>query len=567
MLDSVKFLTEVVSKGQNQMPISMPPFTTSRRQCEQGLTLLEVILSLGIISAATIGMNMIASRYADDTKLTIAASQMRTFGEAAKAYIKDNYATVQAVATPSAPAVVDVPTLIASGYLTTGFMSTNAFDQSLCALVLEPTANRLQAMVVAEGGTAIDDLSLGSLAAIVGGSGGGTYSSDATVIRGAVGGWAITTATFDNLVNNVNRKCNGTAGNVRVAAGTPAMALWFENGDTSSAFLARDAVPGRPELNAMNTPIVMNSVQVANNACANLGAIARSSTGAVLSCESSGLWKTQGSSFWKEPVANWFALIALTGNAVGDVRLTLDTQRAFTWNGSAWIALAVDQNGNMSVPGALTVGGNVSAAGQISVGANSRILGNGSQGGHGATTIAGSKNGWTGVEFRDAAGNYQINQMTNRGQIGYWDLATGRWLEYSDTSGNKTLDQTADWASGRLNPGWAVETWGCAAGQIAKAAYTVEDGWAYTGKTLSCVNGVWRNANQGLSAVVGHIFNTHTYIGRYLFCALGYVGDSQVTSSWFSVYPVDGPDALGKRGWNFQALGGAGGTSAAANCI
>ena len=114
MLDSAKFLTEVVSKGQNQMPISMPPFTTSRRQCEQGLTLLEVILSLGIISAATIGMNMIASRYADDTKLTIAASQMRTFGEAAKAYIKDNYATVQAVATPSAPAMVDVPTLIAS---------------------------------------------------------------------------------------------------------------------------------------------------------------------------------------------------------------------------------------------------------------------------------------------------------------------------------------------------------------------------------------------------------------------------------------------------------------------
>ena len=276
------------------MPISMPPFTTSRRKCEQGVTLLEVILSLGIISAATIGMNMIASRYADDTKLTIAASQTRTFGEAVKAYIKDNYATVQAVATPSAPAMVDVPTLIASGYLTTGFMSTNAFGQSLCALVLEPTANRLQAMVVAEGGTAIDDLSLGSLAAIVGGSGGGTYSSDATVIRGAVGGWAITTATFDNLVNNVNRKCDGTAGNVRVAAGTPAMALWFENGDTSSAFLARDAVPGRPELNAMNTPIVMNSVQVANDACSNLGAIARSSTGAVLSCQSA-LWKTQGS--------------------------------------------------------------------------------------------------------------------------------------------------------------------------------------------------------------------------------------------------------------------------------
>lgn len=342
------------------MSIPKPPLRALRSKSQHGLTLLEVIVALGIISTATIGMNMIASRYSDDTKVTIAASQTRTFGEAAKAYIKDNYAAIQAVATPTAPAMIDVPTLIASGHLTTGFMSTNAYGQSVCALVLEPTANRLQAMVVAEGGTAVDDLSLGSLAAIIGGSGGGTYSSDASVIRGAVGGWAISTATFDNLVNNVTRRCDGTTGNVRVAAGTPAMALWFENGDTSSAFLARDAVPGRPELNAMNTPIVMNSVQVANDACSTLGAIARSSTGTVLSCQA-GLWKPQGSAFWEDPVASFATLPTCNAAAAWQTRVvqtpTVGTgPRAYTCNGTTWSALAVNDSGNITIAGIATAG-------------------------------------------------------------------------------------------------------------------------------------------------------------------------------------------------------------------
>lgn len=325
-----------------------------------GMTLLEVTVSLSIIAMATIGLNTIASRYSDDTKVAIAASQTRTFGEAAKAYIKDNYAAVQAVATPTVPALIDVPTLITSGHLAAGFLPTNAYGQGVCALVLEPTANRLQAMVLAEGGTSIDDLSLGSLTAIVGGSGGATYSSDASVIRGAVGGWSIPAATFDNLVNHVNRRCDGTAGNVRVAAGTPAMALWFENGDTSSAFLARDTVPGRPELNAMNTPIVMNSVHVANDACTILGAIARSSTGSVLSCQS-GFWKTQGSSYWEDPVANFAALPTCNAAVTWQTRIvqtpTVGTgPRAYTCNGTAWSPLAVNDNGDIVIAGIATAG-------------------------------------------------------------------------------------------------------------------------------------------------------------------------------------------------------------------
>lgn len=330
------------------------------KRTQAGLTLLEVIISLTIISASMLGLNSIADRYSADTKLTLTANQERTFGEAAKAYIKDNYAAVQAASTATAPALVDVPTLIASGNLPTGFLVQNAYGQSLCALVLQPTANRLQAMVVSENGQAIDDLSLGSLAAIVGGSGGGVYASDPATIRGAIGGWSITTATFDNRTNNVNRRCDGTAGKVLLAAGHPVMALWFENGDVSAAFLARDLVPGRPDLNSMNTPIVMNSVQTATAACTLLGAIARDASGAVLSCNGT-TWKTQGSAFWQDAVATYAALPACAAGISGQTRVvtapTVGTgPRAYTCNGTSWTALAVDDSGNLTLPGILTTG-------------------------------------------------------------------------------------------------------------------------------------------------------------------------------------------------------------------
>lgn len=263
------------------------------RARQAGLTLLEVLLSLTIVSAITVGLYQLSERYAEDTRNTIAAQQLRTFGEATRSYIRDNYAAVQAVATPTAPAIIDLGTLVAAGKLSAGHVNVNAYGQSTCALVLEPTADRLQAMVLTEGGETIGDVTLGSIASTVGGSGGAVYSTDATTIRGSVGGWAITAATYDNLTNNLGRRCDGSSGAVRVTAGHPVMALWFENGDTSSAFVARDAVPGRPELNAMNTPLVMNSVQTVDGACTDAGAIARDAAGALLTCQG-GQWKSPG---------------------------------------------------------------------------------------------------------------------------------------------------------------------------------------------------------------------------------------------------------------------------------
>lgn len=257
------------------------------------MTLLEVILGLSILALVTIGLNQLSDRWADDTKNTVAASQVRTFGEAVQSYIKDNYAAVQGVATATTPAIIDVPTLIAAQKLTPGYQNSNAFGQATCALVLQPTSNRLQAMVITEGGQAVGDPQLSMVAATVGGSGGGMYSTDTATIKGAVGGWQLAVSTYDNLANNLGKTCSGTAGNVRVTAGHPMMALWFENGDVSSAFVARDAVPGRPELNAMSTPLVMNAVQGGYTTCSSNGAIAQDGEGRILSCQR-GKWQPVG---------------------------------------------------------------------------------------------------------------------------------------------------------------------------------------------------------------------------------------------------------------------------------
>lgn len=264
---------------------------TPRRQA--GLTLLEVILALGVLALVSLGLHQLAERFAEDTRAAIAATQLRTVGEAARSYIRDNYAAVQAVAGATTPAFIDVATLTAAGKLPAGSSGSNAFGQASCVLVLQPAAGRLQALVLTEGGSAIGDVALASIAGAIGGSGGAVYASDASRIRGTGGGWQLAAASFDNQVNHLGRRCDGSSGNVRLAAGHPAMALWFENGDSAAPFVARDAVPGRPELNAMNTPLVMNAARTAGSGCTAAGAIAQDGSGRVLSCQG-GSWKLVG---------------------------------------------------------------------------------------------------------------------------------------------------------------------------------------------------------------------------------------------------------------------------------
>ncbi|OYY33349.1 MAG: hypothetical protein B7X65_17810 [Polaromonas sp. 39-63-25] len=397
---------------------------------QRGLTLVEVVASLAILSGALAGLSMIGDVYSQDTKATIAANQVRTFGEASRAYLKDNYSAVQLVAGPTSPAMIDASTLIASGHLAAGFSSVNAYGQVMCALVLEPTANKLQALVISEGGTPIDDITLGVISAIVGGSGGAVYSTAPAAVRGAMGGWELSASSFDDLTNNVTRRCDGTAGNVRIVPGTPAMALWFENGDTSSAFLAREAVPGRPELNELNTPLVLNSVVVPDDACTRLGSIARDATGAVMNCRL-GQWKAAGggSEFWKDPVSTFATLPPCDAGSVGHTRVVEvpsvgSGPRAYSCIGGSWAALSLNDSGNLLVP--------------------SKIIGSGGQGTYGSITVQGDKNSYAGVNFRNSGGDSAGTLMMHSSYGGFFRADDTNWRWYVDDAGNSWQPGTAN---------------------------------------------------------------------------------------------------------------------------
>ena len=97
-------------------------------------------------------------------------------------------------------------------------------------------------------------------------------------------------------------------------------------------------------------PIV--KVVAAGDACAGNGLFGIDASGRFLTCQG-GVYAIQGSQYWKDPVATFSALPA-AGNIAGEVRQTLDNGRLFTWKGGAWTPIAIDQNGDITVPGGMS---------------------------------------------------------------------------------------------------------------------------------------------------------------------------------------------------------------------
>lgn len=365
---------------------------------EKGLTLLEIMISLSILSAVTLGVVKLIDNASEDTKAAVTALHLKTVGMAGNEYIRNNYAAITGVATASTPALIRVSDLIAGGYLNAGYSLQNPRGQNTCLLVLQPTTNNLTAMVVTEAGDVIDDLTLGQIAANVGGDGGGVYSIAPDVIRGAMGGWSIDLAAspydaFRNA-NHLGQHCDGSGGDIPLNTGHPMMALWFADGVSVSATLYRDAIPGNPSLNTMNTPILMGAatIQTIGDACPTNGALARTADGTLVSCVNSE-WKPGGSQYWQDPVASFAALPACNAASINQTRVvetpTVGTgRRAYTCDGAGtWNALAVDNSGNITVAGTATIN-NLSVSGNTTIGdatSDTLIVNAGSTFNHGVT--------------------------------------------------------------------------------------------------------------------------------------------------------------------------------------
>ncbi|HJV75128.1 MAG TPA: shufflon system plasmid conjugative transfer pilus tip adhesin PilV [Noviherbaspirillum sp.] len=268
---------------------------------------------LGVLFAVLIG-TMIFPRFAQYQRVTndnliasTTAQQQKTLIEAGTAYIKQYATTIQTTATATAPAIITVPMLQAPAVnlLDASYSATNPYGQTWQIEVLQPSAGNLQALVMSTGGTALSDTQGAKIASIVGAQGGlipkndsGIYAGGAANAFGTSGGWTIPTANYTS-----------------VTGGHPAALITFNNGQLVSNYLYRNAVPGQPQLNQMNTSLDMGTNNITNaqkitasstvqggefytspktvgTACTNNGAMASgtSGNGVVMVC-SNGTWQ------------------------------------------------------------------------------------------------------------------------------------------------------------------------------------------------------------------------------------------------------------------------------------
>lgn len=274
---------------------------------QAGFGALEVLIALMVGTLVAASVPAIYARYIEYQTTTVAGGQMRVVADAAAQYIKDNYSQVAANATPTVPAIITTSMLRGTGYLPAGFGDLNPYGQSYRVLVLEPTVNKLQTLIITESGEVIKELSLRAIAKQVGAEGGYVSAANPAVAEGSFAGWSTPLASYG----------------VAPGAGHLATALFFQDGALVNDYLYRHAVPGKPELQRMYAPIDMNGndvnnagtvtagkvtstgrtevgeylqlnqVEVEGVSCPTNGLLARNASGLSLSCKD-GVWVANG---------------------------------------------------------------------------------------------------------------------------------------------------------------------------------------------------------------------------------------------------------------------------------
>jgi len=326
---------------------------------QRGMTLIEVLAALAIGAVLLAGLAGLVERSLDDMKGQQAGYFQAQVVDATRRYLEAN-ASALATQTPTAATVLPITLaqLRAGKFLSDAFADTNPYRQSICVLVRRPDpvnyAGQFDALIVSAGGDRIGDKDL-PVVAMQAGSGGGYVASSAPgVARGA--SWQMQTTAFRGVTcaGSAAPALQGTAAD----AGHLVSSLFYDGAAQQAAdFVYRNRVPGRPEANRMNTPLRFgaDAIVIAGSPCDNEAGLAvDGATRSLVTCGLDSRWSLPPS--WKEPVASHGALIALADNRVGDVRMVTDLSRAFTYNGTGWVALAVDQNGNFDVPHASSAG-------------------------------------------------------------------------------------------------------------------------------------------------------------------------------------------------------------------
>jgi prepilin-type N-terminal cleavage/methylation domain-containing protein len=344
--------------------------SVQRRCSQRGFSLLEILAALALGVLMMTSLTSMVDATLQDTKGQQTAQYQAQFTAAAQRYLNDNATTLQTSvgSSPGGTFAVNLAALQPK-YLPAAFATTNAYRQVPCMLVRNSaTPNQLDALIVTEGGdltgaATIPVKDIGYIAANAG-TGGGSIrrlntdvSTSPIVAQGAYRAWQLDQNAL-SLFTSVT--CSGVSASV----GNLASILSYGGPNAINRdVLFRNPAPSDPTLNQMNTPIGMGTgaTVTVGTACGG-AAIAIDANRNIVSCSSTGFWRAPSS--WKEPVANFAALGTVTPAPIdGDVHVTTDKGLAYMYQASTtqWVALAVNDLGDLAVPRNLQVGANISA--------------------------------------------------------------------------------------------------------------------------------------------------------------------------------------------------------------
>ena len=414
----------------------------------EAILYISVLLGIAIMLPSMVGAQHQAF---SDQVAQVEAGQLATITDAALQY---EYGYMASLSAPGSTHTVTVAQLIAQGYLPPGTSAVDAMGDPVSIEYQADSAGNVTGYVVAQGAYRYPDADAGQILLDLGDRGG--YVPAVTLPGQAAGTIYGARDTWQSPAPS--------------GVGPGAIAVKVESNAAQQAddsrFLWRVPAPTAAG-NTMSTPLIMSAVEPPGGACGNTGAIAQDGTGALLTCQA-GTWTAVGGGHWRAPVATYAALPG-SGNQNGDVRLTLDTDRAFAWNGGSWQALAVNQNGDLTVPRHLTAEG-----GQVST--NTGCDGN-------AGMTVGGVQIWTdptcgptdtGIDFNNPGGeDYQFSNqgdyMTIWGgpsgasifkahQNGEWDSEAGGFL--LSGAGNSAEEMGGQgWGfQPQYNTGWSMVT-------------------------------------------------------------------------------------------------------------
>lgn len=217
------------------------------------MTILNSIGALIITILMIPGMVSLWEQGNTATQQRLAADHLRHVTQAAGGYVSRHQDTLLSQTSATSGPGVTIETLISEGFLYEGFSRRNVWGQEYQIHVRQPEAGQLQGVVLTTGGRGADagskfaNVVIPYTAALLGGAGGYVPTGDIPgqsdeTLHGAGGGWAVNFASL---------------GIASPGAGHLGALSTYDASALGQDFLYRVAVPGNPDLNAMQTNLDM----------------------------------------------------------------------------------------------------------------------------------------------------------------------------------------------------------------------------------------------------------------------------------------------------------------------